>query len=95
MNPIKVTQEPTITFIYGICTDDKLSEVVEALEKDKCEFLQAVPGFVMPPQNALSLPGARQQPVPILKILARTTKTNHAKMVADKNMETIMRPGVN
>ena len=70
------------TFIYGTCTEDQLSNMIKSAENDGAIFLQAIAGMVMPPQSAVALPGTRQAPVPVFRILVRMPDKAYAKLVA-------------
>lgn len=90
LTPIKCT-----TFFYGVCTDDRLIEVIKDAEANGCELVQVVPGLMNPPNSALALPGTKQGPIPVLKILVRCTDENYAALVAKRNQANVSNPGVN
>lgn len=80
------------TFFYGVCTDDRIIDVIKSAEADGCELVQVIPGLMNPPNSTLALPGSKQGPIPVLKILVRCTDENYAALVAKRNAAT---PGVN
>lgn len=76
--------KPTITFIYGVCTEDKLSEMIRDAESDGCEFLQLMPGMMMPPQSSLAIPGAKVQPIQVMKVLVRMPVDEYDKLIKSR-----------
>lgn len=72
------------TFFYGLCSEDKLIQMIKDAEEENCEFVQIMAGMLPPPPNSLALPGARQSGIPVLRLLVRTTDENYAELLKKK-----------
>lgn len=73
------------TFFYGLCSEDKLTDMVKDAELHGCELVQVIAGMIPPPRTAVALPGASQVPIPVLRLLVRTPDENYAKLVAERD----------
>jgi hypothetical protein len=83
------------TFFYGVCTEDRITDVIKDAEDNGCELVQVVPGLMNPPNSSLALPGTKQGPITVLRILVRTTDENYAALVAKRTPANTTNPGVN
>lgn len=81
--------KPNITFIYGVCTEDKLSDMVSDAESEGCEFLQIMPGMMMPPQSKFAIPGANVQPIAVMKILVRMPEDKYSALIKSRQAPMI------
>lgn len=85
MNNLKFPTPKVTTFFYGMCSEDKLTEMIKQAEEDSCELVQVIAGMIPAPPSAVALPGTRQGPIPVLRILVRTTDENYAAMTAKRS----------
>lgn len=59
-------------FFYGMCTEDQITQFIEAAEVKGCEFVTLVPGMVPAPQSALTLHAPKgPQYIPVLRVFVR------------------------
>jgi len=72
------------TFFYGMCSEDKLIELIKAAEADGCEFVQLMSGLIPAPPSAVALPGARPAPIPVLRLLVRMPDDAYAELLKKK-----------
>lgn len=84
MNNLKLPVRTWTTFFYGLCTEDKLTDMIKEAENDGCEFVQAMAGMIPAPQSAVALPNARQAPIPVIRILVRMRDEDYAVLVEKK-----------
>jgi hypothetical protein len=78
---------PTIkwtTFFYGMCSEDKLTDMIKEAEEDGCEFVQIMAGMIPPPPSAVALPGTRPSPIPVIRLLVRIRDEDYAVLVKKK-----------
>lgn len=73
------------TFFYGVCTEDRLTDVIKQAEEDGCELVQVIPGMIPAPVSAVALPGARpQNPILVMRILVRILDEDYEALVKQK-----------
>ncbi len=79
-------RDPThyTTFFYGTCSEDKLTEMVKEAEADGCELIQVIAGMIAAPQSAVALPGTRQAPIPVFRLLVRIPDDAYEALVKNK-----------
>ena len=41
------------TFFYGLCTEDKLTDMIKQAEEDGCDFVQLIAGMLPPGYKTL------------------------------------------
>lgn len=78
---------PMTTFVYGICTEDKLPEMSKQIESVHCHIKFIVPDVLPAPRSALAMPGAKTEYVKVLKIIVETTDDNYKEMVKKRDAE--------
>lgn len=72
------------TFFYGMCSEDKLTEMIKSAEDDGGQFVQVMAGMIPAPQSAVALPGARQAPIPVMRLLVRMQDEAYAELLKKK-----------
>ncbi len=72
------------TFFYGMCSEDKLTALIKEAEDDGCEFVQVMAGMIPAPQSAVALPGARANPIPVIRLLVRMLDEDYDALVEKK-----------
>lgn len=92
---INISRIKYTTFFYGVCDDAHMTDVIKHAEEAGCELVQVVPSLMNPPNSSLALPGSKQGPIPVLKILVRCTDENYAALVAKRSEDNLTNPGVN
>ncbi len=85
-NPPTWKKQSWTTFFYGMCTEDRMTETIKQAEEDGCELVQVMAGMIPAPQSAVMLPGAKQGPIPVLRILVRTLDSNYDALIAKRDV---------
>ncbi len=68
------------TFIYGLCVDQTVPEMVTQAENDGCMFVQLIP-YSIPAQVSVLHPGAAAKPIDAYKLLVRIPESEYPALV--------------
>ncbi len=68
------------TFIYGLCVDQSVPELVTQSEEDGCMFVQLIPCSI-PTQASVLHPGANAKPIDAYKLLVRLPESEYPALV--------------
>lgn len=65
------------TFVFGMCSEDQITNLIEAAENEGCILVQIIAGMMPAPQSNLAIPGTRPQMVAIMKIIVKIEATEY------------------
>lgn len=68
------------TFVYGLCVDQTVPEMVSQAENDGCMFVQLIP-YSIPAQRSVLHPGNAPQPIDAYKLLVRLPESEYPALV--------------
>jgi hypothetical protein len=69
------------TFIYGLCVDQTVPEMVAQAEEDGCMFVQLIPYTIPAQKPTIHLGSAYADPIPAYKLLVRLPEAAYPALV--------------